>query len=880
MEYKYKFTVIIPIYNVEKYLEETINSVVNQTIGFKDNIQMVLVNDGSPDNSEKICLKYKEMYPNNVVYVKQENAGVSAARNNGMNYIEGKYVNFLDSDDKWDLDVFEKAYEMFESHKSIDVIGVRQKFFEARDDYSYLDYKFKDDTIIDIFEEYDCIQLSVTSGFIRAAALVGKQFDTRIKYSEDAKLLYEVILEKEHYGIISSSNHNYRKRYGGDSAIQKSHTDLSWYFDTTELSYKYVFDLSKKKYGYVIPFCQYYVMYDLQWRLIKESIHVLNDEQEKRYLEIIKELLQDIDDEIIMKQRRLFRERIVYFWSLKHGYDVRKDFKYDKCKIKYKNMIINDIQLNRFITINIIDVRNNEIYLEGKLLDYYPEEDYIIYVKTDNKKKYKLEYFDMPFNNQTAIDGNVFFKGIGFKVHFPLGGVNSFRIMIDYQKIHTRRLHFKCENLSGLNETIDNHYLVKGKYIISTANHVISIEKNKKGLIHEKEKLYIKELRHRKEFYVIFIRYLYRLLRKFKKKPIWLVSDRTTAANDNGMHLFKYINKVDKDIDCYFVISKKSKDYNEMKKIGKVLDCDSLKYKLYFLLSDKIISSQANDIEMNAFGENSQYLRDLYKFKFVFLQHGITKDDLSKWLHKQNKNLSMFVTAAKAEYDSIVNGNYDYGKDVVKLTGFPRYDNLVDKSKKMIAIMPTWRSNLAGLTNVVTGEHEYSKAFKSTEYFNFYNDLINDERIIKKMKSKGYSGIFVVHPSHMENYIDFKENDTFKVVEGFADYQKIFSESNLLLTDFSSVAFDFAYLNKPVIYTQFDKKTFFEGQVYDKGYYDYEDDGFGPVLYNYDSTVNEIIKYIDNDCKLDKKYKERIDKFYLYHDKNNCKRVYEEIKKL
>ena len=56
---EYKISVIIPVYNVEKYLEETIESVVNQTIGF-DNIQMILVNDGSPDNSEEICLKYKE----------------------------------------------------------------------------------------------------------------------------------------------------------------------------------------------------------------------------------------------------------------------------------------------------------------------------------------------------------------------------------------------------------------------------------------------------------------------------------------------------------------------------------------------------------------------------------------------------------------------------------------------------------------------------------------------------------------------------------------------------------------------------------------------------------------------------------------------------
>ncbi len=107
---KFKFSVIIPVYNVEEFLTETIESVINQTIGFKENVQLILVNDGSPDNSEIICLEYREKYPNNVVYIKQENSGVSAARNKGMEYVEGEFVNFLDSDDKWSKDAFKEVY--------------------------------------------------------------------------------------------------------------------------------------------------------------------------------------------------------------------------------------------------------------------------------------------------------------------------------------------------------------------------------------------------------------------------------------------------------------------------------------------------------------------------------------------------------------------------------------------------------------------------------------------------------------------------------------------------------------------------------------------------------------------------------------------------
>ena len=115
-EWDYKFTVVTPVYQVEEYLKDTIESVINQTVGFQENIQLILVNDGSLDNSEEICLKYQEQYPDNILYLKKENGGVSSARNEAFPYIRGKYVNFLDSDDMWALDAFEIIYHFFEEH--------------------------------------------------------------------------------------------------------------------------------------------------------------------------------------------------------------------------------------------------------------------------------------------------------------------------------------------------------------------------------------------------------------------------------------------------------------------------------------------------------------------------------------------------------------------------------------------------------------------------------------------------------------------------------------------------------------------------------------------------------------------------------------------
>ena len=184
-EYKYKISVVMPLYNVAIYLDEAIESIVNQTIGFEENIQLILVNDGSPDNVSVICQKYKEKYPDNVVYLEQPNSGVSAARNNGIQYIKGKYVNFFDGDDKWDKDAFRLMYNFIEENSErIDFIAARIAYFGRRNGFEHpLEYKFETTRIVDIVEEYDCVQLSIPTALIKSDVVISQEFDTRIKFS-------------------------------------------------------------------------------------------------------------------------------------------------------------------------------------------------------------------------------------------------------------------------------------------------------------------------------------------------------------------------------------------------------------------------------------------------------------------------------------------------------------------------------------------------------------------------------------------------------------------------------------------------------------------------------------------------------------------------
>ena len=176
--------------------------------------------------------------------------------------------------------------------------------------------------------------------------------------------------------------------------------------------------------------------------------------------------------------------------------------------------------------------------------------------------------------------------------------------------------------------------------------------------------------------------------------------------------------------------------------------------------------------------------------------------------------------------------------------------------------MPSWRKKLL---------YASEDQIKESEYFQKINSLINNEHLTEIAKKYNYKIIFKPHPRVYEyihlfntnNYIEIDENTT---------YQKLFKNSDLMITDYSSVAFDFAYMEKPVIYYQYGKDYNFE-----EGYFKYKTMGFGEVIPSEDELVETIEDYLENNCQMKEEYKNRVNNFYKYNDKNNCERVYNAI---
>ena len=887
MDHQFKFSVVIPVYNVEKYLAETLDSVIGQTVGFDENIQIILVNDGSPDESEKICLKYQNSFPGNIVYLKKENGGVSSARNVGIEYIKGKYVNFLDSDDCWEKDAFEKVLPFFEeNYDEIDVVGCRKQFFDAMTGYHKLDYKYSSTKIVDLRDEYEFIQMDVTGAFIKAESIGDIRFSTDLKYGEDARFVNTILLEKCRLGVCREAVQLYRKRPDDSSALQNELRSESYYFNTPLYLHKYLMELSEEKYGKVETFIQYTVMYDISWRLKKDVRSHLDDEQYERYCNIITEILQKIDDRVIFKQKELFMNMKMFCLSKKHGRDIRKELEYDHGSLLFDNLIA--LNLNNAKT-NIIwyftEVKNDTLILEGKDNCWLPNDEYSYIIKVGTEE-FIPTYYHAPCFDTKSMYG-VMDEGRALRVEIPLKKGKEQIIRFYFRFKENDRLIYTSVGKFAHIPPIWGGYYAKDDYLLRMSGKCLAVYPYSKQLHNKFESFYCDQLRKNNKGYLIKHRMLYRMLKgRRKDKQLWLISDRTDKANDNGEHMFRYINHIaPADVDAYYVIEKDSEDYGRMKQIGKVLPYNTPKYRIEFLLADKVISSSGGDYVINAFGGDRKYMCDLYNFDYVFLQHGVTKDDISDWINRFNKDMKLIVTAGKPEQKSFCEPNYSYPPEVPVLSGFPRHDNLLRLQKKKpvekkVLIIPTWRKSIKGSYDPSTTESIYFDGFKETEYYKFYNSLINDERLCSYMKEKGYKGVLCMHPIHSKQWVDFEGNDVFRINHGYVDYQNEFASSAVLVTDYSSVFFDFGFLKKPIVYCQFDKEEFFKEHSYSQGYFSYEENGFGPVNYDLQTTIDSIIEALGNDCKITEQYEKRIEDFYEYFDAKSCKRVYDAIRAL
>lgn len=266
MDYKYKFSIIMAIYNQEAFIAASVNSVLTQT---EASVQLILVNDGSSDQSGKIAYRFSQEH-DNVYYLSQKNEGVSSARNLGMSIAEGEFWNFMDPDDIIDDTMLEKVYSFLRPRKKLtDVAIVPLYFFGDQVGDHPLNNRFSAGTrLVDLTSAgQDMIALSLSTAFVSNETFKSRQFNVNLKVSEDMLLLNTILLDKLTLGIVSDVEYWYR-RIDGYGALKKTASEMN--FEETKerfLAYDFLLRESLLRYQSIPKFIQNTVIYDLSWQL-------------------------------------------------------------------------------------------------------------------------------------------------------------------------------------------------------------------------------------------------------------------------------------------------------------------------------------------------------------------------------------------------------------------------------------------------------------------------------------------------------------------------------------------------------------------------------------------------------------------------------------
>ena len=364
----------------------------------------------------------------------------------------------------------------------------------------------------------------------------------------------------------------------------------------------------------------------------------------------------------------------------------------------------------------------------------------------------------------------------------------------------------------------------------------------------------------------------------------WLIVDRPDKADDNSEHFYRYIKDNELHDEIYFALSKGASDWKRLEEEGfNLIDYGSEEHLICLANCRFLISSQAGHGLFHP--KSTKSFSDLVRYRFIFLQHGVIMTDISKWLN--NVRMKKFVTSTPGEYNFIAGteGNYKFSDTEVCLTGMPRHDSLLKNKDRVhpdtILIMPTWRKYLTLDPKEIGGAREPLPNFLETDYAKNWIKLLSDEKLKVMVEESGFKLKFAMHPNLAMYVNEFKIPSYIEIIDVTDDfsYSEQILETVVLITDYSSVAFDAAVIDRPVIYFQFDKEDFSSGKHTSvEGYFDFEDDGFGPVSYQSAQVLDALQNFLIEGESLI--YQERRDKTYPKRDGNSCERVYKEIRSL
>lgn len=835
-------SVVMPAYNAEKTISDSILSVANQTIGIK-RIELIIINDGSTDRTQSIAEQYAKIF-SFIKVINKSNGGVSQARNHGLKCATGDYVLFLDCDDTISMNTLKNVVDFFDMHRDkIDV--VTYPLYYVRNGKAVCNHwRYK--KVLTKTRIYDTNKESVCQTTINICIKRDTihYFDENLVVQEDQDFNYKSLLRLGKIGYVKDAAYYYNKDSGGISS--------------TKNNPYYMFD----------DFCSYYerllnetprdrnlqslIIYNVAWRIKTDELlpYYLTGNE---YIDAVKRLINiinKVDDDIILNHPSLDKFHVFYL-------------------LKLLNKKVTTVVDNKSVSLYL----NNKLILQEKSIEIVVNKIKII----DNQLRFIgvlksniFHWVDQPIllaacnSEEVSVGLSAQCSESHYKSKMKVGNFYAFYFDLNISDISELKFFVEINNIkypvryffnifSSIRPQIKRNSFISNGYLFAFENDSFLISKQMQDSKYNCGKVPIEHLHLRSHADNVVT-----------SGNIWLYYDAKNVYIDNGLLQFIHDASVDDGVERYFIWKNEMQDIPDIVPENlrvRFISFGSFLHKVLLLNAAKIITAFIEYDNIYPFSTKEiPYYTDKFQFEVIYLQHGVLHASM---LRKYTAEKMLFDKIVVSSYFEIDNFTTKYNvreNDIIK-SGMPRL-SLIDKNIKpsnRILFAPSWRAHLIDFVDGVWRGNP--NKFLSSNYFEKINAMFSSERLNKVLEEN-------------DLYIDFKLHPIFSVYKDYFNldnYSRIsIAENNvkneeycLFITDFSSFVFDFAYLVRPIIYFVPDMVEFRAGFA---SYRELDlpfEKGFGNLTETHEECIDEIIKIIENKMVSEKKFKERMEQFFL-----------------
>lgn len=886
-------TIIIAQWDDCNLLKNTLHSILNEN-NLNNEISIII----SQKIESSATTKFVESYPvepSKIKLVESFNSTINEGFIDCINLVESDYVLFIQSGDLFNN--FQKGIEYIKDNiNSFDILTFKTNFLLLNSTSpANIQSLFSTvtDLVINLDKYPDYIPLSIFGYLYRTTALKSCLPNSTLKYDSLLYSTYAILLSNPSLVFYPQVQYNTVYLPEGKNPSFPGVLDKVWYFQSFEDFILPLCDTFMDKQDSVPEFLQYAALYQMKWRFNYNANngnkHILDDNLEDFFI-LCSKVLKKISNQTLfnLSQNPLFnlslqlRSSLLY---LKYNGDYAIDFDYSSNKLK---LILNDTDLldlgPQNLSIDLLDYSDNTVILEASVITFPGFDGIQLHASLNDSKVGITETYRYAHTKFFGISTQ---KNYTFRIEIPLvllnNKSNKLKFFYEYKDFKVPLTLETKTYTSKVDAQIDHSYWIFNKnYMIRVSKHqsILCIEKvSKPKILLQELKMLIHMLygpnRSRNMF---LFRLLYWITHPYmKKKTIWLTYDKLYKGGDCGEYLYRYMCTRKDNITPAYVINDNSNEYKRLVKEGyQPLKYGSLKHRLYYVNSSVVFTTHGGVHNFNAFtNKQVKFIQGLLHHDVACIQHGLTVQQLAYNSNRLVNNMKRYYCASKYEIQNLSHPIYGYeDKSMLKLTGIPRYDGLINNDKKQILITPTWRNYIAMPASSKNNAKPYNPDFIKTDYFKIYNELLSDKKLIQTAKENGYRIVYLLHPVISSQIKDYPQTSDIKILSATdINYEKILTESSLMVTDYSGVQFDFAYMRKPIIYYHPPKLP----PHYKEGGFFYDSMGFGEICLEHNNLVDVLCDYMNNECETKPFYKKRQDDFFAFSDLNSCERIYNDM---